>query len=161
MPRTCTVCTHPDRGAIDAALVAGEPYRSIARRCGVSAPATYRHQQEHIPVALSKAKEAAVVAHADGLLEQVRDLQGKALGILGKAEAAGDLRVALGAIREARGNLELLAKLMGELSDAPQVNVMVSPEWISVRTVIVAALAPFPDARAAVAERLLALEGRP
>ena len=29
MPRTCTVCSHPDRPAIDAALVAGDAYRNI------------------------------------------------------------------------------------------------------------------------------------
>jgi hypothetical protein len=55
---------------------------------------------------------------------------------------------------------ELLAKLLGELNDAPQVNVTISPEWQTVRAVLLAALAPYPDARTAVAARLLALNGR-
>ena len=96
-------------------------------------------------------------ATADDLLAQVRSLQGRALAILDRAEKAGDLRTALGAIREARGNLELLAKLLGELNDAPQVNILVNPEWVSVRGVLLGALGPYPDARAAVAGALASL----
>jgi len=77
-----------------------------------------------LPGALIKAQEAGEVARADNLLGQVRDLQARALAILSQAEAAGDLKTALHAIREARGTLELLAKMLCEvarLSNAPQV----------------------------------------
>jgi hypothetical protein len=102
------------------------------------------------------AQAAGEVAQADSLLEQVRGLQSRAYGILDKAEGTGELRTALGAIREARGNLELLAKLLGELDERPTVNITVSPEWLELRTVIVGALEPYSDARGAV---LRALEG--
>jgi hypothetical protein len=102
------------------------------------------------------AQAAEEVAQADSLLEQVRDLQSRAYGILDKAEAADDLRTALGAIREARGNLELLAKLLGELDERPTLNVTVSPEWLELRTVIVGALEPHPQARESVVR---AIEG--
>lgn len=48
-----------------------------------------------------------------------RDLQERALTTLVKAEEAEDLDVALRAIREARGNLELLAKLLDEINERP------------------------------------------
>jgi hypothetical protein len=156
VPRSCTVCTHEARKEIDRALVAGEPFRNIAERFGTSAAALHRHKADHLPVKLTKAREAEEVAQADDLLSQVRDLQARALAILDKAEAAGELRTALSAIREARGNLELLAKLLGELDERPQVNVLVSPEWLELRTVIVGALEPHPEARGTV---LRALEG--
>lgn len=160
MPRSCTVCAHADKEGIDAALVAGEALRDIAGRHGVSKSALERHKADHLPASLAKAKHAAEIAHGDNLLDQVRSLQVRTHALLDKAGGAGDLNNALKAIGQARSNLELLAKLLGELSDAPTVNVTVSPEWISVCTVIIAALAPFPDARASVAERLLALEPR-
>ncbi len=156
MTRTCTVCRHPDRRTIDQAMVRRTPFRTIAQQYGVSAWAALRHHDDHLPAALSKAQEAAEVAQADDLLSQVRNLQARAHGILDKAEAAGDLRTALSAIREARGNLELLAKLLGELDERPQVNVLVSTEWLELRAVIVGALEPHPEARGAV---LRALEG--
>ncbi len=156
--RVCTICTHAERDALDAALLANESYRSITERYSVSAGAIARHKQEHIPAALAKASEASETARGDTLLDQVRRLHESTLRILTKAEDAEEYRTALMAIREARGNLELLAKLLGELNDSPVVNVLVNPEWHHVRTVIVEALAPYPAARIVVAEALEELE---
>ena len=63
------------------------------------------------------------MVHGDSLLNQVRSLQGKALAILVQAEAAGDLRTAPGAVREARGNLELMAKMLGLMNMSHEVDV--------------------------------------
>jgi hypothetical protein len=156
MPRRCTVCDHPQRQAIDEILVTGAPYRSVAKRFDLSESSVYRHKTEHLPAHLLKAREVEEVAHADDLLVQVRDLQRHALGILERAEKAGDLKTALAAISQARGNLELLGKLAGELDERPVVNLNISPEWLELRAVIVTALEPHPDARGAV---LAAIEG--
>jgi hypothetical protein len=83
-------------------------------------------------------------------------LQAHALDILERAEKAGDLRTALAAISQARGNLELLGKLAGEIDERPVVNLNVSPEWLELRAVMVGALEPYSEARGAV---LSALEG--
>jgi transposase-like protein len=136
MPRRCTVCDHPERHSIDEALVSGAPYRSVAKRFGLSESAVFRHKSEHLPAHLLKAKEVEEVAQADDLLEQVRNLQAHALHILERAEKAGDLRTALAAISQARGNLELLGKLAGELDERPQVNLNISPQWLELRAVI-------------------------
>jgi hypothetical protein len=64
----------------------------------------------------------------------------------------------LKAAAQLQGQTELLAKLLGELNDAPQVNVLVAPEWVAVRTTLLSALGPFPEARVAVANALQALE---
>ncbi|MDP8218225.1 MAG: hypothetical protein P9M03_05820 [Candidatus Theseobacter exili] len=84
-----------------------------------------RHKKYHLPKALKKAKEVKEVAQADSLLDQVKMLQTKSLSIMKRAEREGDLRIALTAIREARGNLELLAKLMGEIETGQQVVIQV------------------------------------
>jgi hypothetical protein len=157
MPRSCTVCTHECREEIDQALVAGESTGKISGRYRtIDQRALRRHRANHLPAKLVMAQAAEEVAQADDLLDQVRGLQGRALAILDKAENAGELRTALSAIREARGNLELLAKLLGELDERPQVNILVSPEWLELRAVIVGALEPYSEARGAV---LRALEG--
>jgi transposase-like protein len=144
------VCANLQRQGIDEALVSGAPYRSVAKRFGLSDSAVYRHKTEHLPARLSKAKEAEEAARADDLLDQVKDLQIHALDILERAEKAGDLRTALAAISQARGNLELLGKLAGELDERPVVNLNASPEWLEVRAVIVGALEPHPAAQRAV-----------
>jgi transposase-like protein len=156
MPRRCTVCDHPERQLIDEVLVTGAPYRSVAKRFGLSESAIYRHKTDHLPAHLLKAREVEEVAQADDLLEQVRNLQIHALHILERAEKSGDLRTALAAISQARGNLELLGKLAGELDERTVVNLNVSAEWLELRTLIVGALEPHPAAHSAV---LRALEG--
>jgi len=153
MPRTCSVCSHPQKAEIDAALVVGDAFRNIVERFGTSIGALFRHKA-HLPVGLAKAKEAGEVAQADSLLDQVRNLQASALRILSLAENAGDLRTALGAIREARGNLALLAELLGELQQGVTVNIVQAPEWIQLQAVIIQSLDAFPDAKTAVVHAL-------
>jgi hypothetical protein len=83
------VCDHPERHGIDAALVSGIPYRSVAKRFELSESAVYRHKTEHLPAHLLKAREVEEVAKADDLLDQVRFLQEHALDILERAEKTG------------------------------------------------------------------------
>jgi hypothetical protein len=156
MPRSCTICEHPSREAIDRALVGDASNRSVASLYDVSEAAVRRHKGSHLPAKLVVAEKAAEVAEADNLLKQVRDLQQSTLGILAAAEQSKQYRTALSAIREARGNLELLAKLLGELDQRPVVNLHISPEWLELRAVIVGALEPYSEARGAI---LRAIEG--
>ena len=156
MPRRCTVCTHPRREEIDRLLVArGGTFRDIARQFRVGKDALFRHYDDHLPEALAKAEGAKEAARADDLLGQMRTLQKATHHILAAALGSGDHRTALGAVREARGNLELLGKLLGELEHGTTVNVLISPEWRAVQAVILEALAPHPLVRQRVAAALL------
>jgi hypothetical protein len=156
VPRSCNVCSHPDKEAIDEALVGGVAFPALVAKYRVSKDSLSRHKANHLPAKLMIAQAAEEVAVADDLLDQVRDIQARTLAILEAAEETRQHRTALSAIREARSNLELLAKLLGELDDRPVVNLLVSAEWLELRAVIVGALEPHPDARGAV---LRAIEG--
>jgi hypothetical protein len=159
MPRSCTVCEHAEKNAIDRALVGSVSNRSVASIYDVSEAAVRRHKANHLPAKLVMAEQATEVVEANNLLDQVGDLQRRALAILDKAEETGELRTALSAIKEARGNLELLAKLLGELDERPVVNLNISPEWLELRAVIVGALEPHPEALSAVVGALEGAEG--
>jgi len=159
MPRSCSVCEHAEKDTIDRALVGSASNRSVASIYDVSEAAVRRHKANHLPAKLVMAEQAAEVVEANNLLDQVGDLQRRALAILDKAEEAGELRAALSAIREARGNLELLAKLLGELDERPVLNLNISPEWLELRTVIVGALEPHPEALRAVVGALEEADG--
>ncbi len=154
MARTCTVCTHDERHAIDVALVHREAYRHIATRYSVSTGALQRHAKEHLPELLAKSHDAVEVAEADSLLSRVEGLYKRTEAILEAAERSGEWGTALQAIRECRGNLELLGRVTKELQDTPTFNLTLNPEYLEVRALIVQALDPYPDARRAVAEAL-------
>ena len=118
MPRTCKCCTHPQRADLDRELIANRgTYRDIAQRFAVSADSVFRHQRDHLPKLLVQAEEAKDIAQADDLLAQLKQLNVKARELAAKAEAAGDYRTALMAIRELTRLLELAAKLTGELDE--------------------------------------------
>ncbi len=154
MPRTCTVCAHPQRHAIEKALVGGTPNRRIATQHGLSEAAVRRHADAHLPVALVQAQEAQEVAQALDVLQQLRTINGAALTVLRDARTASDGELALKAIDRILKQIELQAKLLGELDERPVVNVLISPEWLALRGRIVATLGAFPDARVALAEVL-------
>lgn len=157
MPRVCSICKHPDLRAIDEALVTGRgSFRGIARQYRVSPDAVERHRRQHLAAHLVQAQQAQEVTSASSLLEQMMDLQRRTLEILAAPE---NQRVAVAAIAQARGNVQLLAELTGRLATQPTVNILVSAEWVTVRTAVLEALEPFPEARTSVATRLLALEG--
>ena len=121
MPRSCTVCTHPERPAIDGELVSGTSLRNIAEQFRLTVTSLHRHKHGHVSAALAKARDAQTVADAEGLLGQIQKLTAEAHRLKSKAEDKGDLRTALSAIRELVRMVELLAKLRGELDESPKV----------------------------------------
>lgn len=156
MPRSCSICTHDERHAIDVALVQRDPYRKIAEGYGLSQPALSRHTREHIPEFLARARDAVEVAEADSLLSRIEGLYKRTEAILEAAESNSEWPTALAAIRECRGNLELLGRITKELDERPTFNLYLSPEWLELRAVLVGAVEPYPEARESV---LRALEG--
>ena len=179
MPRACSVCSHPDRAAIDKALVAGEPAPRIAALHRVSEDALLRHRANHLPKLLAQARdretaretdratalaeqaearEIAQATHAIDVVRQLRAINAAALGVLEDARERQQGELVLKAVDRVHRQVELQAKLLGELDERPVVNVLVSPQWLAVRAAMLDALRPFPEARAAVADRLVALE---
>lgn len=148
----CTVCTHPEARAIDAAVIDGaRSLRRIAADFGLAESSLRRHRSSHMldtmaTVERQKARDAA------SLLERIETLQARAQAILAAAERSGDLRTALSAIREARATLALLAEIEGRIDRGMNVTVGVSvnDEWPRLRGRLIAALGPFPEARQAV-----------
>jgi uncharacterized protein YlxW (UPF0749 family) len=118
MPRSCPICDHEDVDKINAALASNERIRAIAERWSIRKTALMRHRNEHLSFSAIEAKEAEEAeedAPVDDLLDEVRDLQERALAILEEAEEAEELSAALQAIREVKGNLELMTKPLNEI----------------------------------------------
>ena len=90
MPRRCTICNHPQRDAMDQALLTPEPYRSIAQHFAVSPDAVYRHKQDHLPKHLAQAHTAHEVSQADGLMAQLQALTTETQAILREARPSYD-----------------------------------------------------------------------
>jgi hypothetical protein len=112
--RVCTICQSDHAAEINLALTEHATSRQLAKRFpDLSRAAIDRHARNCVPVAVHFAQAAAI---AQPVLLQLRDLHRRTLRILQAAEAADDGQLALNAVAQARKNLELEARLTGELT---------------------------------------------
>lgn len=154
---SCTVCRHPRRAEFDAALSSGAMTQSaIAREIGCSPSIVSRHRKNHIlPEVKRQIADDPVLGDVD-LVVELRGLFLRMKGHLARAEEADNWQAIRAFHSEARGDLETLARLTGDIRDGTTVNVAVDArsEWPELRTRILDALRPFPEARAAVIDAL-------
>ena len=101
MTRTCTVCRHPDRIAIDAAIMTGTPFRAISRRHNLSKDAIARHRANHL---------ARDVPTTDALRNEMSAACARALALLEKAERSESWVLTMRAVREAHACVDALAR---------------------------------------------------
>ena len=127
MPRTCTICSHPDRAKIDAALASGsEPFRTLSRNYGISRPALARHKANHLTHQIERLNDRQRADFLDEYLAWQRELREKAMRILAKAEAlidkgsASALRGAASCIREVRNLHNDVARGLGAIGQDRQ-----------------------------------------
>jgi len=117
MPRTCFVCSSPERMAIDNALLAGESLRNIAKRVSISPAGLLRHKT-HLSQAIVKAGERREERLGDNLVDEMRRVQHKAWELLARTESEGDHRGAIVALREVRECLESLGEMLAKAETA-------------------------------------------
>ena len=165
MPRVCTVCSHPEHDAINAALVGTASIRDIAALYRVSPDALSRHKADHLPLTIAKAEATRQVEQARGVVAegldvvaQLRAINGVTLHVLKEARDRHDGELALKAVDRVQRQIELQAKLLGDLDERPHVNIHLSAEWIRIQTVLFSVLAPYPEVGAKVARALQEIE---
>src|SRR5262249_26215106 len=99
---------------------------------------------------------AREAASGDDLLNRLLTLSRETAEILQEARKAGKHDLALRAIARAESQLELQARLLGELKDREvTVNVLALPEWTALQNRILVALESHPAAKLAVSLALI------
>jgi hypothetical protein len=136
------------------AFIAGVPKTRIAANNGVTEQALRRHLREHLPPLLALARDAERASRADTILDRIEALQAETRAVLDEVKQTDNYGARLGAIREMRRNLELIGEVTRELNRTPTLNLHLNPEYVEARTLIVQALGPYPQAKAAVVRAL-------
>ena len=154
MTRTCTVCNHKDVEEINKRLITGESYRSIAKQFEASESAVYRHKESHIPELLSKSNDIKEIVSADSLLSKLQEEAAFVREMRDSAKVGGDIELALKAVDRALKCIELYAKVQGLIQEQTTVNILINPQWVELRTLIIKALEPYPAAKEAVVHAL-------
>jgi len=153
MPKECTVCISPNREQIDIEIVNGTSVRDIAARFSLSRSSVGRHRVNCHKAIIASTLENSKSAE---LLEAAKQAGGAEAGVTSLTRAdemyrrsrkavieafkRKDYKVAFMGLREARGYLELIAKMNGELTAAeasrPPVPMFVLPEGAKIAVTV-------------------------
>lgn len=120
MGQVCQICNHPNRLEIDRELVKGISHSKIANQFGVDSQAVRRHGELHLSRQLVKSYEMRQAIESTGLVTEIQELLKRSKHILRRAERDDKLSLALGAIRETRGTLELMARICSTIFQIEQ-----------------------------------------
>jgi len=132
--------------------------RPIASQFQVGYKAVERHAAGHIKQAIKQSQVAKEEAQTLDVVRQLVTINTVTLAILKEARDTKENNLALSAVDRVMKQLELQAKLLGDLDSAPTVNVWLPTDWATIELAIASALAPFPQAATAVADALARVE---
>jgi hypothetical protein len=170
----CTICQHERRHQIEVGLVHHVPLSVLAKRFDCSKDALHRHRHNHLSPQVAAAilanrkpseidLEQLQASEAEGLLSQLVVQRARLQTYAEASLDMGDTKAAVAVERCIVSNLELTAKLLGQLiqhHDVRHTSILVSPDYLELRGAIVSALRPFPQAAKAVGQALHALEAK-
>lgn len=166
-----TIENHIDRARIERDLALGRPLARIAKKYGVSKDAAWRHKAK-LPPQLKAALAAHALAPTEDLEKLRIDESEGLLASLGAQRArlliAQDAALEseqFGIVAQLAGgihrNIELVGKYLGEFAShatMTTISILITPEYLQMRTALVRALAPYREAAAAVAQVLHQIE---
>ena len=126
MPRPCLVCNSPARAAIEALILAGERHTEIGRQFGIERRSITRHKANHMDKAIAYHQNDEIEPlGASGTVEERLDaLLRKAEHLLMKAERGSSLDTQIRALAECRKQVELLAKVIGDIRSDVTVQIL-------------------------------------
>lgn len=166
----CTVCLDERVTYLNARALKGESFTALGEEFGYNRVTIGRHVRQHLPPsAVTVSRPGRKPAGGNPLLpvaeldvapdasaaDRLRVLVARLEGQMIAAEASGSMRSVTDLARELRGAVRELSRLDGEGGGSgAAVDLATSAEWVAVRSALMAALAPHPDARRDVVEAL-------
>ena len=137
MSQRCSICQDSRVADINNLLADGQSARAIGKALGLGHDSINRHRAH-----LNTTLPAGLVPSSGGdpLAELVESMRPRAL----TGENPG----------ERREYRLALTQLSQKSSERPPYNVLVDPEWLRLRGILLDALKPYPEARQAVADAL-------
>ena len=166
----CAVCGHIERVKIELLLAGGAGQKAVGRKFGISKDSIHRHWHGHVtaerraqlivgPVP-RHALAAQVCEENTSVLANLRIVRSGLWKQFDAALEAGDRMTGALLAGKLHQNLQITARITGELASSPLVQInntqnnvamlMDNPEFGAFQTRLIATLRNFPEARAAV-----------
>ena len=157
---------------IDVGLAEHRSVIAMSKRFGISIHSLYRHRYRHLtPAVLTKLAsgssyavenlEALRTTEAERLLSNAVEVRRRLYANAESAEEVGDFKAASQSYAFILRSLELIGKLLSQFKGYQSTTInqlTISPDYLKLRAALIQALAPYPDARRAVAAVLREIE---
>jgi hypothetical protein len=166
----CSVCSHTDRVLIEQTRIAGASLDTIAAKYNVSRDAIWRHMGKHVSedlraeyLANVPMKELAAKAATEGVsvLQYFSIVRGVLMQQFQLASSVNDRNAVSTLAGRLTEVLRAIGSISGEMGNMAvnnltinNVSIMNSPVFANLQANLLHALAPFPEARAAVVNSL-------
>lgn len=148
--RPCAVCSHENSAEITRSMALGYPMLALSTQHDLSIQGLERHKRECLAEWLERARckltAGTILEQIDGLKEEIREF-------LEMARGSNDLRAWGVAIQRAERSIALLAKVTRDL-EGDEEAFLRSRFWEALRAAHERALAPYPEAAAALKAEL-------
>lgn len=162
----CTICSSPHRAELELRLARNVPLRLLAKQYGLNKDPLYHHRKSHMPARLiAKLKTRSLlpaeeleeqrIEESSGLLGRLVWQRAKLYDLLENCEALDDPRACVLIHKTLLENFALTGKLLGEFvqhSSIVTANLVVTPDYLKLRSGLLQALRRFPEARSAGAQ---------
>jgi len=158
LPR-CGVCRHPDHQEYERQILTCEiTQKQAAERMGVHRSSLSRHMRICVAKRFTQLVKPEPTQVDDlNVINALTSSHQTTLAILHDSLNEGDRKTALMALQTEIKQLDLIAKVTGQLDETPSVNILLSPEYLTLKQVVVTALLDYPEARLEVSEALARL----
>ena len=165
---------HPDRAAIEREIAIGHTARSIAKKYGLGKDQVLRHKAK-LPPQLKAALagrtlrpevdlEKLRIEESEHLLSNLATQRARLWLMQDRGLELDQPGIVAMMSAQIHRNLELVGKYLGEFAQhqvQTNISILVTPQYLKLRQVLVQTLQPFPEARRAVAAALHSLESTP
>jgi hypothetical protein len=163
--RRSVIERHPRRAQIEHDLAIGMPCRKVAVKYNLKPDACNRHRKFRMPAQLKAEKFAALlkpntdleklrIDESEGLLASLAQQRARLLILQDDSLRDGKVHETALLANQIHKNLELVGKYLGEFASRSvetKISILVSPEYLQLRSALVEVLTAFPEAKRAVA----------
>jgi len=157
--KPCIFCTHSDRQSLEDALLRHEiTQQRAADILGVNRSSVSRHMRDHVQKAVAEAiSQDKDLEDGLNVTRQLIEINRESRAILSEARAKGDNYLALGAIARVEKQLELQARLLGDIATGINIQIIQSPQFTEFKALILGILDDYPEVKDQVVDSLRGL----
>ena len=125
---SCTICNHPDRQAIDQALVAGATLAALSQQYQLSTSALHRHKA-HLQAQVNRGKDRLLDNVRQGCLFWLTQALEMIMQTASTAQAEGSHKLVLQALAQGTRLITIILKHDLPLDDRTVFELLSSPQW--------------------------------